>query len=99
MRHYVPAGQNESNGAAAEHCLHRQISAHKLTGSTSSASGRPPVEIARCQCRKAMAPRLQYAWHGPAIHCDRAPLGGSGGHTPTTTTNTPFWPAVARSHV
>jgi hypothetical protein len=29
---------------------------------------------------------------------DRGPRGGSG-HTPSSTTNTPFWSAVARSHV
>jgi len=34
MRHYVRAGQNESNGAVEERSVHRQISAHKLTGST-----------------------------------------------------------------
>ena len=31
-------------------------------------------------------------------HSDRGPRGGNG-HTPFTTTNTPFWPAAARSHV
>jgi hypothetical protein len=29
---------------------------------------------------------------------DRGPRGGNG-HTPSTTTNTPFWPAAARAHV
>ena len=37
------------------------------------------------------------ALSGPS-QSDRGPRGGNG-HTPSTTTTTPFWPAAARSHV
>jgi hypothetical protein len=58
---------------------------------------RPRGRRLTIRSRQRSTAQHKQARAGPR-HSDRGPRGGNG-HTPFTTTNTPFWPAAARSHV